>query len=183
MPAVAMLLLLSVAPVLSQAAPALAAEPAGYVNEIGELAATSDAVVLGNIERQEIGVSETAATVRVVRSFKGTFKNGEPFKFKTGSGRVKVIQNQPDLTGVNRAVFYLIQDKGPAPNTAYRCVQDNYGFKPVINDHVYTNPQNPLETVQLKKYQEALTKIRPAAVMTPAGLVKPVETAEPAKTQ
>ncbi len=129
-----------------------AAESANYRAEIQDLRSASIAIIIGFIERQDIGMSDTTAQVRVTRPFFGTLKEGESITFKTSSGRVRVVRNQPDLTGVNRAVFFLSRD----PDGSYRAIKDNYGFKPIINEHVYTNPQNPMETVKLKKYSEAL---------------------------
>lgn len=138
---------------LTASVPALAVESVNYQGEIADLRPASAAIILGFIERQDIGVSETTAQVRVTRSFLGPLKEGESIQFKTGSGRVRVVRNQPDLTGVNQAVFFLTRDDADG---AYRALKDNYGFKPVIHDKVYTNPQNPMETVKLKKYSEAL---------------------------
>lgn len=140
------------------ALPAVAVESADYKSEIGELGSVSSSVIIGFIERQQIGVSETVATLRVIRSFKGPFQEGQSLPFVTRSGRVRVAPNQPDLTGVNRAVFYLAESDGPEAGKRFSAVKDNYGFKPIIHDNVYTNPQNPMETVRLKKYQAALTE-------------------------
>lgn len=131
---------------------ARAAESLNYRGEIQDLRSVSAAIIIGFIERQDTGMSETTAQVRVTRPFLGTLKEGESITFKTASGRVRIVRNQPDLTGVSRAVFFLSRD----PDGSYRAVKDNYGFKPIINEHVYTNPQNPMETVKLKKYSEAL---------------------------
>lgn len=136
---------------LSGSAPA--GESVGFANEIAELGAASKSVIIGFVEKQEIGVSETTAQVRVMQSFSGPLKDGQAFTFRIQSGRVRVQKNQPDLTGVNRAVFFLVEDTAGV----YNCIKDNYGFKPIIHDNVYTNPQNPLETVKLKKYKESLT--------------------------
>ena len=143
-----------------------AAEPAQYAEEIKDLAGLSDAVILGSIERQEIGISETIAGVRVLKSFKGPLREGQLIPFRTRSGRVKVEPNEPDLTGIHQAVFYLSSAQpigGP-----FRCVNDTYGFKSVINDHVYTNPQNPIETVRLKKYLQSLALMAAAPKKTPS---------------
>lgn len=134
---------------------AMAAEPTGYASEIADLSTGSTAVILGSIERKDIGVSETIALVRVIKSFAGPFTPGQAVQFRTRTGRVTVGKNQPELTGIDRAIFYLIAK----PDGIQESVKDNYGFKPVINDHVYTNPQNPLETVRLKKYQESLLSV------------------------
>lgn len=136
-------------------APAWAAEPANFVSEIQDLKSQSTAVIIGSIERREIDVAQTSARVRVIKSFSGPLKEGQQITFKTHSGRVQVGKNEPELTGVDRAVFYMMVDS----DGNYHSVNDYYGFKPIIHDNVYINPQNPLETVKLKKYQESLTAV------------------------
>jgi hypothetical protein len=150
---IAAALLLSVSiPICSSLA--LASEPAQYQNDIVDLSANAYAVVIANVEKQNIKISETISDIRVTQSFKGPFKAGQRIQLKTLAGRVRVAADQPDLTGVRQAVIFL----GPADqNTGlYTCFSDNYGFKPIINGHVYTNPQDPIHTVKLKKYLETL---------------------------
>lgn len=145
-------LLSALSPILISSA--MASEPAQYQNDITDLSSGSYAVIIANIEKQNIKLSETIADIRVTQSFKGPLKVGQRIQLQTLAGRVRVAAGQPDLTGVRKAILFL---GPPDPKSGlYGCLSDNYGFKPIINDHVYTNPQDPIHTVKLKKYLDTL---------------------------
>lgn len=135
-----------------------AAETADHQGETLDLFRGSHAVIIGRIEKRRIGISETIADIRVISSIAGPLSPGRSIQLRVLSGRVKTGQDQPELTGVTQAVFFLTP---PDPaDGRYTCLQDNYGFKPIIHDRVYLNPQDPRQTVQLKKYQETLASMR-----------------------
>lgn len=122
-------------------------------NDSADLAKAAHAVIIGKIERRRIGIEDTIADIRITQVISGPLKQGQAIRLRVLSGRVRVDQGQPDLTGVTRALLFL---GSPDAEGRYTCVQDNYGFKPIIHDRVYTNPQDPLQTMPLKKYQASL---------------------------
>jgi hypothetical protein len=161
-------LLIMTAWVHAPARPAAAAQPEHYQSDAADLTRAADIVIAGILEKQDVGISSTIADVRITQVFKGAFQPGQMVRVQVRSGRVMVSEDQPDMIGVRQAVFFL---KNPAaPQEPYGFLRDNYGFKPIINDNVYTNPQDPMQTVKLKKYQAALTSA--------AGPIKPAKPAE-----
>jgi hypothetical protein len=124
------------------------------------LAAESAAVVLGSIEKREVGMSNTIAQIRIERVFKGPVKDGSIIRLLIQSGRVMISETEPDLTGVARGVFFIKSNENSVKSDEYVCVRGSYGLKTLIHDSVYTNPQSPLDTVKFKKYQEALSQIK-----------------------
>jgi hypothetical protein len=137
--------------------PAAAVQPDHYQSDAADLTRSADTVLMGLLEKQEIGISDTLTDIRITRVFKGAFRPGQSIRVRIRSGRVMISQDQPDTTGIRQAIFFL---KDPVdPKDPHVFLQDNYGFKPVINDNVYTNPQDPMQTVKLKKYQEALVAV------------------------
>lgn len=145
--------------VFHNAAPASADEtPAAvssYTAEMAELAAASDAIVIAAVEKQDIGIAETTAQLRVSQWFKGPGIGNSLLRFRTRIGRAMVTADEPELTGISQAVFFLSLQ----PDGSYRCVKKNYGFKPIINDNVYLNPQDPLKTAKLNTYTSSLTQL------------------------
>ncbi len=140
---------------------ARSAEPPNYRIELTDLAKQSDAVLIGSIEKQNIDVSRTVVDVRVDTAYQGAPRAGDVIRLVLNSGRVMISKDDPDLTGVSKAVFFVSQKPNSTP-AEYGFVQGPYGLKPLIHDSVYTNPQNPIDSVKLKKYREALTALKTA---------------------